>query len=194
MDPTQNDSLTLMNQAQLATWFVTIIVGVITAAIAIRNLRKSIRERELDLRWKQANAAKDFVHEIHENKFAFAAISMMDWFVIDKADNFDKTKISEKLKYPDVLEAIPKIKDRSYTDREHYILDCFDWFFYYIDRTEQHIADGLFLFDNVKYIFYPYYRKIYQNKELYLLFMKERYYLLATDFFKRFEMDPNLNK
>ena len=192
MDPASKE-LTSMELAQLASWIAAIIAGLTTAAIAIRNFRKSIDERKLDLLWKQASAAKDFVHEIHENEFAFAAISMMDWFVIDKAGNFNKGKITE-LKYPEVLEAIPKIKDRSYNDKEHYILDCFDWFFYYIDRTEQHIVDGLFLFDNVKYIFYPYYRKIYQNKELYLLFMKERYYLLAPDFFKRFESDPNFNK
>src|SRR5690349_2720353 len=115
MDPAQTDSLTLMNQVQMASWAAAIIAGLTTAAMALRNFRKSIDERKLDLAWKQANAAKDFVHEIHENEFAFAAISMMDWFVIDKADNFDKTKVTE-LKYSEVLDAIPKIKDRSYSD------------------------------------------------------------------------------
>jgi len=179
----------LMEEVQVIFWIATMVAGIATALIALSNFRKSIRERRLDLLWKQANVAKEFIHEIHTNKFSGAAISMLDWFVIDKADNFDTTRITEKIKYEEVLVAIPKIIDRTYNDREHYILDCFDWFFYYIDRTEQHIADGLFLFDNVKFIFYPYFKKISQNKELYEVFMKERYYLLAPNFWKRFEAE-----
>lgn len=182
----------IMDEVQLISWIIAMIAGIITAIIAISSFRKSIRERKLDLLWKQANVAKEFIHEIHTNKYSGAAISMLDWFVIDKADNFDTSKITE-IEYEEVLVAIPKIIDRTYNDKEHYILDCFDWFFYYIDRSEQHIVDGLFLFDNVKYIFFPYFKKIYQNKELYETFMKERCYLLAPNFWKRFEKENTFN-
>jgi hypothetical protein len=180
-----------MDNLQLISLIVATVVGIITAIIAIINFRKSIIERKLDLLWKKANAAKEFVGEIHENQFSGAAISMLDWFVIDKTDNYDKKRVTE-IKYSEVLAAIPKISSKSYDDKEHYILECFDWFFYFIDRAEQHINDGLFLFDNVKYVFFPYYKKIKKDMNLYELFMQERCYLLAPNFWKRFEADPGL--
>jgi hypothetical protein len=179
----------IMDEVQLGFWIIAAISAIVTAAIGISTFRKSIGERKLDLKWKQADAAKQFILEIHTNPFSGAAISMLDWFVIDKPDNFDKSKFTE-IKYEDVLGAIPKISSRTYNEKERYILDCFDWFFYYVDRTEQHIIDGLFLFDNVKYIFYPYFKKISSHQDLYEIFMKERCYLLAPNFWNRFKADP----
>jgi hypothetical protein len=177
----------IMDQGQLTFWIVAMIGGIITASLALINFRKSIRERQLDLRWKQADSAKEFVHEIHGNK-AGVAIEMLDWFILAKPVGADSSVPG--LKYDDVLAAIPKISAKAFNEQEHYILDCFDWFFYYIDRTEQHILDGLFRFDNVKFIFYPYYKKISSNRELYDTFMKDRCYYLAPNFWKRFERDP----
>jgi hypothetical protein len=177
---------------QVIFWTTSIVVAITTAIIALANFRKSILERKLDLRWKQATAAKEFMAEIHTHKFSGAAISMLDWFEIGDDDNFDKKRITEKIKYEEVLAAMPKVINETCSDREHYILECFDWFFYHIDRTEQHIADGLFLFENVKFIFFPYYKKIRKHKGVYENFMKKRYYFLAPDFWGRFENDPKL--
>ena len=166
-----------------------IIAASITAGIEIRTFKKSIAERKLDLLWRQANAAKEFVHEIHNHESSGAAILMLDWYVIKKVDKFDIKRII-MIKYEEVLAAIPKIAKKEYNDQEQYILDCFDWFFYYIDRAEQNILDGLFRFENIKFVFYPYYKKIALNRDLYELFTKERCYLLASKFWKRFEEDP----
>ena len=47
-----------MDEVQLISWIIAMIAGIITALIAISSFRKSIRERKLDLLWKQANVAK----------------------------------------------------------------------------------------------------------------------------------------
>lgn len=182
----------VMDQVQLVSWIIAIIAGVITALIAINSFRESIRERQRDLLWKQANVAKDFMNEVLTHEFSGKAILMLDWFSIDKTDYLDISKVTQ-INYEEVLEAIPKIATRSFNKKEKDILDCFDWLFYYIDRTEQHIIDGLFRFDNVKYIFFPYYKKIYQHKSLYEDFMKDRCYFLAPNFLKRFETEEVFN-
>ena len=183
----------LMDKVQLVSWIIAMIAAITTALIAISSFRKSIRERKLDLLWKQANVAKDFMNEVLTHKYSGKAILMLDWFTRDKTDYVDRSKIKQ-IDYAGVLEAIPKIATRTYNEKEKDILDCFDWLFYYIDRTEQHIIDGLFHFDNVKYIFYPYFKKIYEHRSLYESFMKDRCYFLAPNFLKRFETESVFNE
>ncbi len=183
----------LMDKVQLVSWIIAMIAAITTASIAISSFRKSIRERKLDLLWKQANVAKEFMNEVLTNAYSGKAILMLDWFVIDKSDYTDTSGISH-IDYAEVLEAIPKIASRTYSEKEKHILDCFDWLFYFIDRTEQNINDGLLRFDNVKYIYYPYYKKIYEHRSLYESFMKDRCYLLAPNFLKRFETEAVFNE
>lgn len=183
----------LMDKVQLISWIIAMIAAITTALLAISSFRKSIRERKRDLLWKQANVAKDFMNEVLSHKYSGKAILMLDWFIINTTDFVDTSKTTQ-IKYQDVLEAIPKIATKTYNETEKDILDCFDWLLYYIDRTEQYILDGLFLFDNVKYIYYPYYKIIYQQRSLYESFMKDRCYFLAPDFFKRFETETVFEK
>ena len=112
----------LIDEAQFVSLIVAVIAGIITALLAISSFRKSIKERRLDLLWKQANVAKEFTHEIHRHESAAAAISMLDWFIISKY------RENENILYEEVLKAIPKIVDKSFNEKEHYILDCFDCF------------------------------------------------------------------
>src|SRR5687768_3903735 len=95
----------LMDKVQLISWIIAMAAAVITALLAISNFKKSIRERKLDLRWKQASIAKEFVNEVHENKFSGAAIQMLDWFTISKTEALDKLEIGE-INYEEILEAI----------------------------------------------------------------------------------------
>jgi hypothetical protein len=185
----------IMDVAQLLSWIIAMIAAIVTAKVAISNLKKSIEERRVDILWKRANAANEFIHEMHENKQSAAAVSMLDWFRVDKLEIYQTNKIS-RISYTEILKAIEKFcdnnhsskeRDNNYSPNERYILECFDWFFSYIDRIEQHIKEGLFLYSHVKPIFFPYYLKISENRNVYNEFMKLRNYTLAIKFWERFE-------
>ncbi len=178
-----------MDDVQLIAWICAFIAGLVSVSIAIRSFKKSIKERQLDLLWKQANSAREIVREIHDNKNASDAVLMLDGFLIDKPELLDARLIT--IAYEEVLAALPKISNKSYSEKEHYILLCFDWLFYYIDRLEQYISDGLIRYDNVKYIFYCYYKKIRLDKEIFYTFMKERNYVLAPRFWERYVSDAD---
>lgn len=184
--------LTIMEDAQLIVWVVAFIAGLISAIIAIRTFQNSIDERKADLAWRQANASRELVKELHENSNAIAAVSMLDWFSIDQPDNYDKSRMIE-INYEEVLVALPKLCVKNFTDKEHYILQSFDWFFYYIDRMEQYIQDGLITFNNVKYIFWAYYKKINANEAIYYKFMDERNLVLAHKFWDRYKTDNDFD-
>lgn len=170
---------------------------------AVNGFNNNIKERKASRRLEQAKMARLVISEMHANKDASAAVMMMDWFSVDisylaKFDEKSKDKIG-KVQFNDVLamlkkvnDANPKQTDSSFKldDMEMVIVRCFDWFFYYIDRIEQYINDGMIQFDNVKHIFYPYHKKIYEykeNEEVFNAFMKKRDYELALQFWKRYK-------
>jgi hypothetical protein len=170
---------------QAASWFVAVVVGLVTACLAITNFRNSIKERRLDLLWKRANAANEFVHEVHLNKDSLGAIEILDWLYFGRGSSDSPAKEC-KFQYADILETLAKWDSQEHDDDEHQILKCFDWFMYYVDRMEQNIRDGLFSFDNVKYIFLPYYERINSNRDIFNNFASGRKYLLAPKFWERF--------
>lgn len=177
--------MTLTQDVQL----VTIIAAIVTACMAIVNFRKSIEERRLDLRWKMANAATAFVHEMHLDKRTGDAISMLDWLHLDKKPAGDAEEEPKHIKHADLMRILSLPDDHICSPHEHYVLQCFDWLFYFIDRMEQNIRDGLFLFDNVKYIFLPYYEKISKDRSIFRAFTVKHRYLLADGFWTRFDDD-----
>ena len=185
--------------------FLTAILG---SAIALYNFFDNVRVHKSELRWKQANIAREIIREIHEHEKAKIAVLMMDWNVCFRLHPYrEDANIEFTVKYEEVLDILPDVarydinnvaKDFDKEDKVYYILDCFDWFFYYIDRIEQNIRSGLILFENVKYVFLPYHLKIMNNKPVFDEFMKARCYLLAPEFWKRYSTNEfkqsNLNK
>jgi hypothetical protein len=79
------------------------------------------------------------------------------------------------------------------TAPEYDSLLAFDWFFYYIDRMEQNIRGKLFDFENVRFVFIPYYLRITQTparKQKFDDFAKSRQYKLSRYFWERYnELD-----
>jgi len=173
------------SSVQVIYWEISGAVALVTAGIAIYNFGQSIKQRKAELRWKQASIAKDIVHEMHNKSHCACAISMLDWFS-SKYVHTVKNNI-EIINKMMVIAALQKAKDENVSDVEFYILESFDWFFYYIDRIEQYIREGLIQFEHVKHIFRPYYNKIKESKDIYNNFMRDRYYDLAPEFWKRYE-------
>ena len=162
---------------QLGVLVLGILGGLVAAVKALFDLREN-------LRWKRADTAKAFLSEIHEHDFASNAVMMLDWH--DSQHEYAITPDEKQdISYQQVLTALGKDK-KDCTDLERFIRDCFDWFFYFIDRIEHYLTLKLIKFEDVAAVFKPYAKVIELNKDTYVEFMKAHYYESALKFWRRY--------
>ena len=177
-----------LNQ-DLKEW--TQAIGVLGVAIAafkgLWDMQSSARQRKADLRWKQANAAKDLVTDVHQDKFSSNCVRMLDWNQGSTLHEVKEGKTVALSYQQHVLPALQK-NDQSACnlDEDHYIRNCFDWFFYYMDRIQHYIDRGLIEFEDVRPVFKPYVRKIGQHRSIYEGFVGCCEYELALKFLRQY--------
>lgn len=170
---------------QLGALVVGIVGGLIAVVQAIYEMRASTRQRYLDLRWRQANAAKELISDIHRDQRAAAAVVMMDW--CDGTHEYDLGGgRRERLSYDDVLAALAKPDRECCQPSEHFVRDAFDWFFYYVDRIEHYIQTGLIEFVDVETVFEPYVRAFRKDFPIFDGFIAARDYELVPKFLARY--------
>jgi hypothetical protein len=172
----------------LQFWATVItVVGVSVAAL------KALTDLRENLRWKRANAAREFLTEIHKHERAATAVMMMDWCESEHEYQINK-KESVKISYLQVLGALQKAQKECAGEEkevERFIRDCFDWFFYYVGRIEHAIRIKLIKFEDVAPVFRPYAKIIKDNRETYLMFITSHDYDLAAMFWQRYEPRPS---
>jgi hypothetical protein len=177
-----------LNQ-DLKEW--TQAIGVLGVAIAafkgLWDMQSSARQRKADLRWKQANAAKDLIADVHHDKFASNCVRILDWSQGSTVHEIKEGQTVTLSYQQHVLPALQK-NDQSACnlDEDHYIRNCFDWFFYYIDRIQHYIDRGLIEFEDVRSVFRPYVRKIGQHRSLYEEFVGFCEYELPLKFLRQY--------
>jgi len=161
-------------------------------AFALFGMFSNVRVRQSELKLNQAKTAHDLIKEIHAHEKACKAIKMFDWFEIDVDEKDGKTNC---ISYDEMIAHLKIFNQKQMNLKEmkpdvKEMMDCYDWFFYYIDRLEQGIYDKLIRFENVYYIFLPYYSKYADNpehKEVYDQFIAHRGYTLVPHFWNRFK-------
>jgi hypothetical protein len=173
------------NWVQLGALFVGIVGGLLAAFRGIYEMRQSTRQRYADLRWKRANAARELVSDIHHDQRAAAAVLMMDWSEGAHEHDLGAGR-REMLSYSDVVGALAKPASECREARERYVRDCFDWFFYYVDRIEHYIETGLIEFIDVASIFKPYILVLRKSPATYDQFVATRGYELVPRFLARY--------
>lgn len=175
----------LKDWGQLLGYFVAIPAALVGLAKAIYEVRANRKQRADELRWKQAQASKELLDDIHNHELAKQAVHMMDW-----ADGSAEYEINDDLKmvisYPDVLKALARNKGDACSEWQAYIRDCFDWFFYRVDRIEHYIRRGLIQFEDVKDVFSVYAREVAAHKDVFGDFLQFHQYNLAREFFARY--------
>lgn len=87
------------------------------------------------------------------------------------------------ISYADVLAALAQNTTHSAGPKDAFIRDCFDWFFYRVDRIQHYINRGLIDFDDVKPVFHIYAKEIDKHREIYDAFLAFHAYHLARSFF-----------
>jgi len=180
------DVTSLKDWIQLLVWIVGIagaLVGLYKAAYEIRENRK---QRLAELQWKRANAAKELVDDIHKDQHAVHAVRMLDWCTEKEGQEYEISPGHKGvITYDQVLQALGKNKGEPKDQKDAYIRDSFDWFFFRIDRIEHYIRRGLAEFEDVQAVFAVYAEQISKHKPIYEDFLDFHKYSLAKSFFAR---------
>lgn len=165
---------------QLLLLFIGVVGGLIAAVKALFDFREN-------LLWKRANAAKEFLNEIHQHPRASTAIMMMDW--ADSTHEYQiKEGMTQTISYNDVLAALNKKQIQCTDEAERFIRDCFDWLFYFVGRIERYMEIKLIKFEDVESVFRPYARIITgKNAHIYNKFMRLHEYESALQFWERYK-------
>lgn len=176
---------TLQDWGQLLVSFGAVPAGLVGLFKWTYEMRANRRQRANELRWKQAQASRELLDDIHNHELAKQAVHMMDW-----SDGSAEYKINDDLKmtitYPEVLKALALNEGDVCTAWQAYIRDCFDWFFYRVDRIEHYIRRGLIQFEDVKDVFSSYAREVAAHKDVFEKFFQFHRYHLAREFFTRY--------
>jgi len=162
---------------------VAVVGGLIAAFKAIQELRQSRRQRVEELRWKQANVAKQLLDELFAHDYSENAVLMLDWNKGKRGYAVGKESIL--ISYNDVLAALGKEQSDSLSEKEMYIRECFDFFFYFIDRMKHYININLTNFDDVKGPLKPYAKKIKAHRDVYDNFMEAQEYEHAKELLRQ---------
>jgi hypothetical protein len=71
--------IVLKDYGQLLGYFVAVPVAEVGLFKAIYEIGANRKQRADELRWKQANAARELLDDIHNHELAKQAIHMLDW-------------------------------------------------------------------------------------------------------------------
>jgi hypothetical protein len=96
---------------------------------------------------------------------------------------------TETISYLEVIEALAHNEGKSRTEKEAYIREGFDWFFFRIDRIEHYVRRELIDFNDVKDIFKVYAHEMAKKRDVYDSFLGYHGYDLARSFFARYSED-----
>jgi len=174
----------------LLTWLCAIVAGLFTFWKWRVEMRENRAQRERELRWEKAKAAKEILDEMLSNEATIEAMRMLDWDGLEYSlPSGKKVVISE----PDYLRAL-RIEDLNFTDVEVFIRDCFDGLFYYMSLIEHYLRSDLVQIKDVQFPLDYYMKTINKNRALFDRFLQ--YYRLtnASDFLKRLDLHLSTKK
>lgn len=170
-----------------------LILGIVTY-ISQQVLNRQQRRRELEhgklqQRWKQAEAAKKILDEIHSDKNAAAAMKMLDWNDVEFETAPGKREVIWEKDYVQAL----RTKDLDFTDKEVFIRNSFDSLFYYMAMMEHYIKSDLILLEDVSFPLDYYLKIMKRNYAVIENFLTHYEQQKTTDFIKRLaENNPKL--
>jgi hypothetical protein len=124
---------------QSLSWAATTAGLVYTVYKGVQEAREGRIQREKELRWKQAAAARELLDELFDWPDAWVALQMLER---DGREFTTPQSTRIRVNSADYRAALSKRGDK--IDRnEQYLRDCFDSLFYYFGLFEHYIMRGL---------------------------------------------------
>lgn len=179
-----------MDWIQALSW-IGAVIGIVLALIKYVSEQRQNREQreralaqsQLELRWKQAEAAKKLLDEMLTDTRAVAAMKMLDW-------NDLEFEVKPGLKLPvwekDYLKAL-RVSNLAFDDKETFIRDCFDSLFYFMAMIEHYIHSDLVRVEDVAFPLDYYMKIINRNREVFDRFLTHYKLDRTVRFMKRLD-------
>ena len=172
----------------MLSW-IAAVIGIVVAIIKYVSEQKQNRlqqglqldQRRLELRWKQAEAAKKMLDEMLEDPLAKAAMTMLDW---DDLEYDIKTNVYAWIQQEEYLRAL-RTKGLDFSDKEAYIRNCFDSLFYFMAMMEHYIKSDLVLLEDIAFPLDYYLKIMNRNRDVFLNFLNHYNLKGSLDFMTR---------
>jgi hypothetical protein len=182
---------------QVISW-IGALIGIAIAVLKYVSEQKQNRrqqelqldQRKLELRWKQAEAAKKMLDEMLTDQGAQAAMTMLDW---DDLEFEIKPGVKANIWEKDYVSAL-RTKDLDFSDKEAYIRSCFDNLFYYMAMMDHYINSGLVLLEDVVFPLDYYLAIMNRNRNAFHAFLEHYGQTRTLNFLASLEMENQLKK
>jgi hypothetical protein len=136
-----------MDWLQASAWVATAIAAGVTALKFWSELRLGREQRERDLRWKQAEAAKTLNDEMLDDAESKLALEMLDY--TGRSFQFPSGR-SSVVTHEDLRQAFDPANPAT-VDKLADIRYCFDGLYYYFATLQHHIKSTLILPEDVAF-------------------------------------------
>lgn len=171
---------------QIVAWLVASIGGVIAAFKAIVEVRLNRKQREAELRWKQAQLAKELLDEIEDHSLIQNAKNLIDWH---EHEYHVRGNQIETISQEEVLNSLQKGAASlvSLEEREKFIIECLEELFMKFERLEHLLVIKLIEFDDICDPLYWWVKVMNQKRNNYEEFLQKYEYGQAINFLNRFD-------
>ncbi|HEX8846980.1 MAG TPA: hypothetical protein VF791_20220 [Pyrinomonadaceae bacterium] len=162
------------------------LVGVVGALIAvftgIYQFRQSTVQNARELRWKQAEMAREMITKMMADE-GWKAMEMMDWD--DEGRDYEINGVKEKVNANAVYDALEKPES---TDKDRYIIDRLDRAFFLVSQLESAVRSELVMIEDVRFPLSWYAAKrMCPRKQLFEAYMRENAAPETLQFFQRLD-------
>lgn len=163
---------------------VATIGGLITAFKILYELQEGRKQKAKDLRWKQANTARELITQMLNDDLANKATIMFDWS--NREFKISPT-VTATIDFHEVVNAL-RTTNLDFTDKEVFIRDCVDAFLFQVEFIEQSINNGLIEFKDIKFPMEYFIKTIKEHNILSSLkeFIRQYNYKNSGHFIQRF--------
>lgn len=162
--------------------FVGIMGGLIAAFVGVYQLWQSNVQNGRELRWKQAELAREMVNKMLADE-GWKAMEMMDWDDEGRVYEIDGHK--EKINVRAVYAALEKNES---DDKDRHIIDRLDRAFFLVSQLEAAVRSDLVKIEDVKFPLSWYAAKrMCPRKQLFEDYMKENAAPETLQFFQRLD-------
>jgi hypothetical protein len=172
---------TLMDFVQLCTWAVAAIGGLVAAFKAVREMRENREQRQRELSWRQASAAKELIDSLQADARANDAMTMLDWSGRPFMVGDERFVVTTE----GMVNALRTDQARPFDGEEVFIRDCFDHLFFHLDRIGHFVHEGLVRFEDVGYPLEYYVRQMADRVSVFTGFMSAYGYRRALQLLER---------
>jgi hypothetical protein len=156
------------NRLESVAKLVGIIGGLIAVFVGIYQLSQGAYQNARDLRWKQAELAREMVLKMMDDE-GWKAMEMMDWD--DEGRDYEINGQKEKVNANAVYAALEKHES---TDKDRYIIDRLDRTFFLVSQLQAAVRSDLVKLEDVRFPLSWYAAKrMCPRKQLFEEYMKE---------------------